>query len=60
MNTRKTYKQKCDLCGYEWDARLEHPKTCSRCKRFDYNKKKEDILEHRQDLTSPHVENVEA
>ena len=23
---------KCDKCGYEWDGRVPHPKSCPRCK----------------------------
>ncbi len=34
---------KCLLCGYEWEARKELPKTCPRCKRYDWNKKKGDV-----------------
>jgi len=30
-------QQKCDHCDYEWQARVQKPKACPRCKRrFDY------------------------
>ena len=33
----------CYLCGYIWYSRLERmPANCPRCKRYDYNKKRED------------------
>lgn len=31
---------KCPKCYYEWDERIEKPKSCPRCKtRLDYEKK---------------------
>ena len=27
-------KVKCKFCGYEWYARVEHPKECPLCKRY--------------------------
>ena len=27
---------KCKYCGYEWEERVEIPKTCPRCKRYNY------------------------
>jgi predicted Zn-ribbon and HTH transcriptional regulator len=23
----------CPFCGYEWEKRVDNPKSCSRCKR---------------------------
>ena len=39
---------KCYKCGYEWEQRVEKPKSCPRCKRrFDYhNKEKNDELQN--------------
>ena len=34
-------KQKCKLCKYEWESKVEDPKQCPRCKRYDWNKEKE-------------------
>ena len=31
-------KNKCKRCGYEWDSRIENPKSCPRCKRYDWDK----------------------
>ena len=29
----------CDKCDYEWETRVENPKSCPRCKyRLDYGK----------------------
>ena len=30
-------KQKCLLCKNEWYSRIEKPKECPRCKRYDWN-----------------------
>lgn len=30
----------CQLCGYKWLSRIKSPKTCPRCKRYDYSKTK--------------------
>lgn len=27
---------KCLKCGYEWISRKESPRSCPRCKRYDY------------------------
>ena len=27
---------KCLKCGYEWESRKESPRSCPRCKRYDY------------------------
>jgi len=28
----------CEKCSYEWEARVDNPKSCPRCKfRFDYD-----------------------
>lgn len=31
-------KNKCDKCGWEWLSRVENPKQCPRCKRYDWKK----------------------
>jgi len=36
----KTIKNICEKCKYEWEARVENPKTCPRCKRHDWDVKK--------------------
>jgi Holliday junction resolvase len=29
--------KKCSYCDYQWEARIEHPKSCPKCKhRFDF------------------------
>ena len=28
---------KCRLCEHEWAARKEKPKSCPKCKRYDYD-----------------------
>lgn len=30
-------KVKCKVCGYEWVYRKAKPKSCARCKRYDYD-----------------------
>jgi len=32
-------ENKCKLCGHEWDSRKENPKSCPRCKRYDWRSK---------------------
>ena len=34
-------KIKCKLCGHRWLARVEDPRSCPNCKRYDWNKQKE-------------------
>jgi len=29
---------KCLKCGYEWEGKKEKPKSCPKCKRYDWNK----------------------
>lgn len=29
---------KCLRCGYEWKKRIDIPKQCPRCKRYDWDK----------------------
>jgi len=29
---------KCKQCQYEWKSRKEIPKSCPRCKRYDWDK----------------------
>ena len=33
-------KCKCVKCGYEWIAKADKPKSCPRCKRYDWDKEK--------------------
>lgn len=28
----------CRLCGHQWDSRVENPKACPNCKRYDWDK----------------------
>ena len=35
-------QNKCLRCGYEWQKRIDIPKQCPRCKRYDWNKVKEE------------------
>lgn len=30
----------CNQCGFEWSTKVEKPKTCTRCKRYDWNEPK--------------------
>lgn len=32
----------CTLCKYEWVSRVESPKTCPKCKRYDWKAKEID------------------
>jgi len=34
-------KKKCRQCGKEWLPRVEKPEQCPRCKRYDWELKKE-------------------
>lgn len=38
---------RCNLCGHEWNATVFRPKSCPKCKRYDYFKevKKEEVKE---------------
>ncbi len=29
-------KHKCSKCNHEWESSLEEPKSCPRCKRYDW------------------------
>jgi len=33
-------ENKCNKCDYEWKSRIENPKSCPKCKRYDWNKEK--------------------
>lgn len=35
------HRHHCLLCGYEWESKKVAPKTCTRCKRYDWNEVKE-------------------
>jgi len=30
----------CKRCGYSWDARIEEPVACPRCKSYDWDKER--------------------
>jgi len=30
---------KCLKCGFEWPSRVDDPKQCPKCKRYDWEKK---------------------
>jgi predicted Zn-ribbon and HTH transcriptional regulator len=30
----------CNQCEYDWDSRVENPKQCPQCKRYDWNDEK--------------------
>ena len=32
--------KECKRCGYEWKSKMEEPKCCPKCKRYDWNKTK--------------------
>lgn len=34
---------KCNLCNWEWRARITKPKVCPRCKRYEWEKNKGNI-----------------
>ena len=36
---------KCKLCKYEWFSRVEDPKQCPRCKRYNWKEVKEESKE---------------
>jgi len=39
MKKKENQKEiECRYCGYKWIPRAEKPKTCPRCKRYDYLK----------------------
>lgn len=33
-------KKHCNQCGLDWDSRIEKPRACPRCKRYDWNEPK--------------------
>lgn len=35
----------CRLCGYPWESKIEKPKQCPRCKRYDYADKEKEAKE---------------
>lgn len=39
-NINNNMKNKCKLCGHEWESRLECPLACPRCKRYDWKQDK--------------------
>ena len=38
-----TMKKQCKKCGYEWESRIDNPKSCPYCKQYDWNKQREEI-----------------
>ena len=34
---KQKYTHTCKLCGYTWTSKLEKPKACPQCKRYDWN-----------------------
>lgn len=36
-------KIKCKCCGYEWISKVEIPKQCPKCKRYDYQELKNEM-----------------
>lgn len=36
----KAIDKKCKRCGKSWAARVENPKQCPFCKRYDWNEDK--------------------
>ena len=30
----------CNQCGYDWRAKVENPRACTRCKRYDWDEPK--------------------
>ena len=37
--TKKTYACDCQQCGHKWAARKARPKSCPKCKRYDWQAK---------------------
>jgi len=35
-------KCKCKLCRHEWESRKDNPRSCPRCKRYDWKAAKEE------------------
>lgn len=33
-------QKKCLRCEHEWDSIVESPKTCPRCKSYEWNKER--------------------
>lgn len=34
-------ENECKKCNYTWESKIENPKSCPRCKRYDWNKNNE-------------------
>lgn len=60
--TIENKKNKCCLCGYEWESIVNIPKQCPRCKRYDY--KEESDIQHTtlniQETSAENNQGVEA
>jgi hypothetical protein len=35
-------KCECKLCSHKWESRTDQPKACPKCKRYDWEKCKND------------------
>ncbi len=40
MKDKPKIKEKCQLCGWEWERKNpeKKPRSCPNCKRYDYSK----------------------
>lgn len=38
-------KNNCQHCKYEWPSRVDNPKQCPKCKRYDWKKNSEEEVE---------------
>jgi len=43
MRTDAQKVNTCSLCKHEWISRVEKPKTCPRCKRYEWESPKEKV-----------------
>ena len=44
-------EKKCLRCGHEWKSILDRPKTCPRCKRYDWDPSPGPRRERREPVT---------
>lgn len=35
-------EKKCKNCEYEWVSKVENPKQCPKCKRYDWENQQDD------------------
>jgi rubrerythrin len=40
MPGNNLFKHVCRPCGYKWESKVEYPKQCAFCKRYNWNKEK--------------------